>query len=608
MGRLGWLICFLFFALQGVWSQQAFVDEQFGAFGSGTSGMSVSGNTSGEFASGSLKSGFVSIAQFINHQARLSNINISPRITGSLCQVSSGSIELSGIVLDSGFNYRWEGPNGFTASDGQIDGLEPGVYRLTIAYFEAKKTLVFEVPEIPIYQGLEICRVTADQDSGGNRIWFSDQGMYHGAWYEVFREELESGNFVKIAQVASTADNYLDNSVELSSRSFRYRVRFVDKCDSLSEFSPVHQTLFLQSSVGVDENQVNLQWSPYQGRPVSSYVIYRSVNDQAFELLTTLPSSVHAFTDSTAFHKSNTYAYYVEGTMDPCLEDGQIQSIRSNTYKIIAEDQQDNDQDGVVNGVDQCPNSAVGAAVDVFGCPVFSLPRDAFSLKVLSATCPGMANGSLTINASYQNYSYLWSINGGDRAPLTGFSQTIENLSAGSYEVCMYVDGVTSYQQCFSVNIAEPPALGASASVDRSARLVTLNLSGSDKYYITHNGITTTTDKQQVTIALRSGSNTLEVNTDLGCQGTFFEEVFVSEEVILYPNPTQGMIQVYVAGIDQSIKTELRDLSGNIRIQQEVSVPRNRVIELDLTQLPTGVYVLMLSGETVRTTTKIIKE
>ena len=84
--------------------------------------------------------------------------------------------------------------------------------------------------------------------------------------------------------------------------------------------------------------------------------------------------------------------------------------------------------------------------------------------------------------------------------------------------------------------------------------------------------------------------------------------MFVSEEVIVYPNPTQGMIQVYVAGMDQSIKTVLRNLSGNTRIQQEVSVPQNRVIELDLTQLPTGVYVLMLSGETVRTKEKIIKE
>jgi len=84
--------------------------------------------------------------------------------------------------------------------------------------------------------------------------------------------------------------------------------------------------------------------------------------------------------------------------------------------------------------------------------------------------------------------------------------------------------------------------------------------------------------------------------------------VFVSDEVILYPNTTQGMIQVYVAGVDQSVSAELRDLSGNTRIQQEMSVPQNRVIELDLTQLPTGVYVLMLSGETVRTTEKIIKE
>jgi|GEM_PF-574589 hypothetical protein len=275
----------------------------------------------------------------------------------------------------------------------------------------------------------------------------------------------------------------------------------------------------------------------------------------------------------------------------------------------------DSDGDGLMDSEDACPNSTPGAMIDVTGCEVFALPKNNFNLRASAATCSGSNNGAIEVSAQDDDYTYTATITkaGTQVSQQTlsqgaGMTKSISALGTGSYQVCFTVEGQTGYSQCFSVNIAEPPALGASASVDRSARLVTLNLSGSDKYYITHNGITTTTDKQQVTIALRSGSNTLEVNTDLGCQGTFFEEVFVSEEVIVYPNPTQGMIQVYVAGVDQSITTELRDLSGNTRIQQEVSVPRNRVIELDLTQLPTGVYVLMLSGETVRTTEKIIKE
>lgn len=607
MGRLGWLICFLFFALQGVWSQQAFVDEQFGAFGSGTSGMSVSGNTSGEFASGSLKSGFVSIAQFINHQARLSNINISSRITGSLCQAFSGSIDLSGMVLDPEFTYRWEGPNGFTALDGSIDGLAPGVYQLTLQYFEARQKLVFEVPEIPVYQGLEICRVTAEQEGGGNRIWFSAPGMYHGSLYEVFREELESGNFVDIAQVASTSESYLDTSVDLSSRSYRYRLRFVDACGSVSEFSPEHQTLFLQSSVGVEENQVNLQWSPYQGRPVLSYAIYRSVNDEGFALLTTLPSSVMAFTDNTAFHKTNTYTYYVEGLMDHCLEDGQIQSIRSNTDRLVALAQPDDDLDGVPNEEDQCPNSAAGAAVDVFGCPVFSLPVDAFSIKVVAATCPGMANGSVTIDAQYQDYSYLWAINGGNRTPLTGFSQTIESLSAGAYEVCLYVDGVPNYQQCFEVVVQEPGSISAYSRIDNSSRQWALDLSGSSTYVVAFNDTVFATKNSQLNLVLQPGVNQLKITGLQECQGTYYEEVFVSEEVVAYPNPTRGMLQVYVAGQDENVQVTLQDLYGKILINRFFEVPESRVIELDASHLSTGVYLMTIQGKTTRSTEKIIK-
>jgi hypothetical protein len=264
---------------------------------------------------------------------------------------------------------------------------------------------------------------------------------------------------------------------------------------------------------------------------------------------------------------------------------------------------------------DACPNSTPGAMIDITGCEVFALPKNNFNLRASAATCSGSNNGAIEVSAQDDDYTYTATItkSGTQVSQQTlsqgaGMTKSISALGTGSYQVCFTVEGQTGYSQCFSINIAEPPALGASASVDRSARLVTLNLSGSDKYYITHNGITTTTDKQQVTVALRSGSNTLEVNTDLGCQGVFFEEVFVSEEVIVYPNPTQGMIQVFVAGLDQSISIIIRDLSGGVRINRHVQVPQNRVVELDLTEFPSGIYLMTLSSQTIRSSEKILKK
>ncbi|MEY3600717.1 MAG: hypothetical protein RLZZ463_1494 [Bacteroidota bacterium] len=228
-----------------------------------------------------------------------------------------------------------------------------------------------------------------------------------------------------------------------------------------------------------------------------------------------------------------------------------------------------------------------------------------------SATCSGKNNGEITIVGNITSHTYLVKVNNeltGELNQENNYTLKVNNLSTGSHSVCISVVGQQTFVRCYSINIAEPPALGASASVDRTARLVTLNLSGSDKYYITHNGTTTTTDKQQVTIALRSGSNTLEVNTDLGCQGVYFEEVFVSEEVIVYPNPTQGMIQVFVAGLDQSISIIIRDLSGGVRINRHVQVPQNRVVELDLTEFPSGIYLMTLSSQTIRSSEKILKK
>jgi hypothetical protein len=271
-----------------------------------------------------------------------------------------------------------------------------------------------------------------------------------------------------------------------------------------------------------------------------------------------------------------------------------------------ADDDDDNDQIKDVN--DDCPNSALGVTVDAKGCEVFALPSNTFTVSVTSATCPDSSNGSITISSSNTDYSYRYAIN--DQAPvaLTDNTQTISNLSAGIYTVCVTVDGVADYQRCYTIEITEPAPLVASSRIDMSSRNMQLDLSGSEEYQVTINGKTFLTSKDRLNLNLELGMNRVEVATALDCQGIYFEEIFVSEEVKVYPNPTEGPLQLFVAGSDTEVEVSISSLSGGVLRRETLSVPMNRIIETSLGNLPEGLYLITLNGTTVKTTHKVIKE
>jgi len=107
---------------------------------------------------------------------------------------------------------------------------------------------------------------------------------------------------------------------------------------------------------------------------------------------------------------------------------------------------------------------------------------------------------------------------------------------------------------------------------------------------------------------LKSGMNYLEIATDLSCQGTYYEEVFVSEEVLVYPNPTTSWTQLYVGGVDTKVDISIRDLNGRLHHLKEYQIPANRVVELDLSNYISGIYLIQMSSKTVQSNLKVIKE
>ena len=271
----------------------------------------------------------------------------------------------------------------------------------------------------------------------------------------------------------------------------------------------------------------------------------------------------------------------------------------------------DADGDGVSDANDDCPDTPAGETVDVNGCTVFNLPNDVFSVEGVGVSCPGETNGSINVSADISDYDYTVSITGQDAMNLNSsnnYSGSFDDLAPGSYDICFTVDGQDEFERCFSVNIEEPENLNATSVVNQSRNQVTLNLEGAERYYISFNDEQLVTSEGQITLDLKNGANQIQVNTELDCQGTYFEEIFVSAEISFYPNPTKDYLQVYVAGEDNEVEVKIFGSNGSLLSNEKRNVPANRVIELNMNNRSSGLYMVRLKGTTVNKTFKVIKE
>ena len=270
----------------------------------------------------------------------------------------------------------------------------------------------------------------------------------------------------------------------------------------------------------------------------------------------------------------------------------------------------DDDNDGVLDTNDNCPNTPDGANTDANGCLTFILPANNFNVLVTSSTCIGSQNGALSVSALDQNYNYNVSVTGQSSLNLNtsnNYSASFLNLNSGNYNVCFTVDGL-DYEQCYSVNVTQPDPLSAYLKVNMMTKSLGLSLNGSGSYNIKLNGAIIKTNLSNLSLDLKPGMNYLSISTDLDCQGTYFKEIFVSEDVLAYPNPTEGMVQLYIGGSDDNVTLNIYDINSQNIISKSFEVSSSRVIEADISRFKTGVYFFVLDGKTIKTTHKIIKK
>ena len=256
----------------------------------------------------------------------------------------------------------------------------------------------------------------------------------------------------------------------------------------------------------------------------------------------------------------------------------------------------DVDNDGVTDDNDLCPNTPADTTVDVTGCEIFTLPTNNFRLSTGSETCRANNDGTISVTAQ-ESLTYTAVITGNGVNESIEFTTTFtqSNLQAGDYQVCITVEGQAGYEQCFNATITEPQDLSVFARFSAPDKKVTLTLEGGTNYYITLNDTSFTTQESEITLDLPFTENIITVKTDQECQGVYTERFLLSDEIQLFPNPLTGnSLKINMGPFNgENVKIQVYSISGQQLISQDFDVTNSRV-EVPVTSLSQGTYVVKI--------------
>ncbi len=278
----------------------------------------------------------------------------------------------------------------------------------------------------------------------------------------------------------------------------------------------------------------------------------------------------------------------------------------------------DSDKDGVLDANDLCPNTPENTLVDVTGCEIFSLSADNYLLTLFSETCRSQNNGSISVSA-FENHDYSVTLSRENLKETKTFTSEVgfEDLSAGTYTLCITINGNSNYEQCFTVVVTEPDELSVSTSgrssntktgKSSSSKTLTVSLAGGESYYVTLNNKVTITSESEIELELTKGINNISVKTNKDCQGVYNETIVFNSKPFVYPNPIKNnTININsVEFYESETPVEIYDLKGQLLFSKSYRSTTNQ-LKIDVSNIPNGIYILKIVSKEEIFNYKIIK-
>lgn len=243
----------------------------------------------------------------------------------------------------------------------------------------------------------------------------------------------------------------------------------------------------------------------------------------------------------------------------------------------------DDDNDGVMNDKDQCPDTSIGTNVDNNGC--FTLPSNNFTIEVISESCPDRNNGQILIKAN-EAQNYVVTIAGTEYNFIDNL--TVDGLMPSSYEFCITVTG-EDYKQCYTITIAEGTMVSGKASLSSNKVTIDIEQGTAPFNVFINNEIVFQTNSSSFSVDVKHG-DLVQVKTNVTCEGVFAKTISLFEDVIVYPNPSSGIFEIDLPLSQKEVIIELYNTYSQLISKTSYTVQYGKV-QLDLSSKPVGVYV-----------------
>jgi len=267
--------------------------------------------------------------------------------------------------------------------------------------------------------------------------------------------------------------------------------------------------------------------------------------------------------------------------LNATTESPNIGACNAKNGEIIGND---DDNDGILNDIDNCPNTPAGKKVNELGCFITS-PTN-FSIQILSETCPNNNNGQILISTE-EPHSYTLTIN--EKTYDFFNTLTISKLSPGTYDFCIYINGIPSFKQCFSVEIKAVATLSAKATktaVNKTSIQIT---TGTAPFTVFINKVPLFTSNN-TTFELNTAYNDfVEIKSSRLCEGSFTKVIGSENGLKISPNPTKNTLNIQ--GLKTATFVQIINMTGQVLINEFATT------ELDISVLKNGVYFLKTAGK-----------
>ncbi|WP_305802689.1 polysaccharide lyase family 7 protein [Lutibacter sp. A80] len=242
----------------------------------------------------------------------------------------------------------------------------------------------------------------------------------------------------------------------------------------------------------------------------------------------------------------------------------------------------DDDDDGVLNSNDKCPNTSIGTSVDANGCAL--LESNNFKIEVLGETCSGKNNGKIVIAAA-KSQDYTLTYNSETFSFTSG--KILENISPGTYSFCIEVIGVTS-PYCYTVVIPEATTISGKSTLTNKQLFVNIS-KGTLPYKVIVNGsLQFKTFDNDFNLEVNHG-DLVEVKTAVECEGVYSKNIELFNSLNVYPNPSMGLFSIPIETNHKTVEISVFNTVSKLVLSKTYNVINSKV-QLDLTHKPRGIY------------------